>query len=320
MREFLDGTEPADLLQSKYADWFRQFRDKDKVRDDSYIASITESKRQLALAIRGDGYNPDLWRLDPRKFNPDDSGFGPIACTIGDFGQIMPWDGSHRAAILKALDEDVRARVWTRSARWQELRNFQIKDHYQPYPHPDLSHVKPTRRGVERYIEINKQIGEGPKTICVVGACTGMGARCLNSLGRVVGAIESHRERFLLLEAWNRFDPFCQAINKRVQEVENFRGVHVVVGLSVYHHVATNASTWGEVCKKLADCPVHFMEVAKSSDPQWHSQFRTEAKMLGKSPDELIVHTLQRAGGYTNREVVFRDDRYSGRETIKLSR
>lgn len=67
--------------------------------------------RALVASIKHGGYDPERWRTDPRAADWAGRGFGPITVTgAGDL--VWPRDGSHRACILRALDQPVPATVF----------------------------------------------------------------------------------------------------------------------------------------------------------------------------------------------------------------
>lgn len=65
--------------------------------------------RAMIAEIRAHGYDADRWRSDHRGYDAS-NGFGPISVRPRG-GTYVPWDGAHRACVLRALGLPVLAMV-----------------------------------------------------------------------------------------------------------------------------------------------------------------------------------------------------------------
>lgn len=90
-----------------YGAWYRS-----RLPDapDSHLQARVEHLRRIIADIRANGYDEQRWRTDPRKFDGVD-GTGPISVRPRQDGTVTPWDGAHRACILRALGLPVIAEV-----------------------------------------------------------------------------------------------------------------------------------------------------------------------------------------------------------------
>ncbi len=289
-------------------------------------ANMAECHRKLAISIRDEGYDKDRWKTCGRQLDPD-KGQGPITVNIGADGTIYSWDGLHRSAILKHLGLPVEAEVYKRDPRWVELSEFH-KTLYQPYPHPDFAGRKITRPGTERYEPIATWLkAHDIIDPLFVGACTGAAVVKFRDWGFQAFGIEPHKDRFPLAESWTR--RVCPASIVQVAAHDFLYGNYgAVIGLSVYHHVATSLEKWREVCKLLVACPVHIFELAGKSEKQWHDKFKSETdEWPGGAPlcaeSEMLYATCDENGGTSDgvvRERIYTDHTYASRQTIVLSR
>ena len=279
---------------------------------------MATSRKVLAESIRDGGYKIDGWKDSGRNLDPA-KGQGRITVNIGADGTIYSWDGLHRSAILKHLGRPVEVEVFKRDARWLELSEFH-KTLYQPFPHPDFAGRKVTRPGHVRYAAISNAISAcGAKSVIIVGACTGWGVERLTYdevFGQVHG-IEPHKDRFPLAKSFLEKSGRGTVEQIAAHEFTRYGDFGATVGLSVYHHVATSVERWREVCKLLAACPVHILELAADDAPQWHDKFREESNGL---PRSVIFDELCKAGNYGLGGCVFNDPAYANRQTISLVR
>ena len=93
-----------------------------------------------------------------------------------------------------------------------------------------------------------------------------------------------------------------------------------MVGLSVYHHVATCRERWREVCEKLAACPVHILELPHNHEKQWHDKFREERDSWLDGPWEQLLADLQNISDSRPLKTVYTDQTYAKRDTVMLCR
>ena len=286
--------------------------------EQAYCENLAGCKKALAESIRDDGYDPNAWRHCGRDFDYN-KGEGPITVTIGPDGTINSYDGLHRSAILRHLGQPVIAEVYQRNKRWVELREFH-KTLYTPYPHPDFAGRKVLRKGVERFDAIGKWMKEHD-AYCplVVGACIGWGMFRLLDVpwNSQVYGIEPQKERRDLAGAFISRLGRGMVQGKSAIEWDEYDKVGAVIGLSVYHHVATSLDQWQKVADKLAACPVQILELPEDSAKQWHNTFRAEC---GGRCKETILSVLAGAGDYMHREVIYTDRTYANRETIAMWR
>jgi len=277
--------------------------------------------QRLAQDIAENGYNPHAWREDPRheKWEADRPGaYGPLSVTIGPDGRINPWDGAHRSAILRVLGKECRARVYQRSEEWRALLDFNDKP-YTPYPHPDMNGRQAYRPGTERFSAIADFLAQRKAKRCLfVGACTGFGMAHLAARGFAVDGIEPHPERFKLAEAYlQRVSPESTLYPLPAFEFARYGDYDAVIGLAVWHHVATSLKRWVKVLGNLATCPIQIVELAGNEEGQWHDDFREYAHGM---PGHVVFESLIASGQYTDEQTIFTDTHYANRPTVALWR
>lgn len=288
--------------------------------DDAEARRIGECYRMLAANIKANGYISNAWQHDGRDFDVT-QGHGPMSVDIGNDGKLWPIDGSHRACILRLLGKSVNMWVWRRRPKWEKLKAFH-KTLYTPYPHPDFAGHPVNRKGGDRFIAVLRALaGSAVTGAVVVGACTGYGAIGFANAGIRVQAFEPCNERRALMEMLASRSSGYERFGVRptaAHEITTAYGwADVVVGMSVYQHVATTAERWALVCNHLAACRRHVIELPGNHEKQWHKQFREQSD--GK-PQEAIIKRLRWAGSYGPPEVIYTDYTYANRQTILLQR
>jgi hypothetical protein len=80
---------------------------------EPHLASAAVLELRALVRSITDGFDPDVWRTDPRGFDLTLDGFGPIVVTRSG-ETIHPRDGSRRASILRVLGRPIWAAVWSR--------------------------------------------------------------------------------------------------------------------------------------------------------------------------------------------------------------
>ncbi|MFZ2152097.1 MAG: hypothetical protein WAV09_03255 [Minisyncoccia bacterium] len=89
-----------------YCVWLREHRN----RTEAQIVVRVGYMRQMITEIKANGYDVERWRQDPRQFNPELTGFGPISVTVTSRGRVVfPRDGAHRSCVLLHLGLPVEA-------------------------------------------------------------------------------------------------------------------------------------------------------------------------------------------------------------------
>lgn len=305
------------LVSGELDAYCEYWKNRTKEDDDQRALSTATAYSQLAQKIRDEGFEADKWRTSDRVFD-ESRGQGPISVNISGDGKLVPWDGSHRACILRTLGREVHARPWKRAKRWQELREFYLKDKYTTYPHPDFADVKAYRRDRTRMDKVGEAAtGLGAKSIAVVGACTGFEVEVLSHHLQPVIGLEPHPERFALLKGWAARLGSGDVFKVYAHEWDGYANVGAVVGMSIYQHAASSLEQWRNVASMISASPVQILELPSNNEHQWHAGFKDEA---GGEPKELLVKELAEAGNYTTQRVIYTDETYAKRETILLAR
>lgn len=287
-------------------------------------ANMAKLWHERAIDIRDNGYKADAWREDKRQENwDDDKGFGPISVSIGPNGNLIPWDGAHRAAILRVLERPVEAVVHERSKRWAELKEFH-KTLYTPVDHPDFADHPVLRKDTARFEAIVAHLQSDIRDVLIVGACTGFCARFIDEYEQFdevevehrqpfdVLALEPKEERFALLRTTG---VLCQKV--AAADFTRYGEFDAVIGLSVYQHAATSLDKWRQIVYLLSKCSIQVLELPGNDEKQWHEEFR---KDTGGKPHEAILEYLCVPGGYRNAKTIYTDPTYANRNTYLLTR
>lgn len=264
--------------------------------------------------IGSNGYNPETARAMCEAAGYP---YGEIRLCCELDGRLGLSDGNHRfsAWYIGDCDQALEAEVVFYHPEWEELLRGAA---YQPYDHPLANSEAYTRQGLERYRAVASHLAGATVNRMMVnlelGSCLGMGMEILAKGGPVYGC--EHNTTFRAL-AERRFDilgdPNVKGHTKPVP-MDRWRSV---VGLSVWHHLATSVvalNAWAYSTR--ADR--HYIELPEPGSKTWKEGFLREIGPV--DPREVILEVIRGANGYTTTEEIYRDPQYADRVTLLLTR
>jgi len=293
----------------KYRAWWLEMRRKNgEDPSDEEADRFAVQYRDFARRVVKDGYNPD-----------DEK---PIKIIIQADGTLGCSDGNHRLCALAAAGvEFVPVTLGWVSPTWARLLRALGGRIYQPHPHPSFYGWVCTRPdSAARYTEIGRRLVEmGCKSVFEIGPAAGVGVQAMSRAGLAVSWIETDPD----------YARLCRSLSvvglpsSQVDALEECSRVDAVVGLAVWHHVATSVLALADAADRMGTAKVQVVELPSPDAPRWHKAYEEE---VGTPIRELTAHTLEvirspiTGAGYYNRCEVLRSESYGGRTTWILWR
>jgi len=321
--ELISPNCPSNLLNTKYAEWRKQLEVISKrppIPTPELIKGI-EHYKALSLSVVNN-YQPDLWKEDPRNFDPK-KGHGEITCAIITDGKIVINDGNHRLCALKAANKTIPPiKVYARAEQWKKPIEAQGETLHQRYFHPDCDGMPAIRKNEARFNAVSEELKKvNIQSVVEIGACLGFGSYLMTEQGLNVSAIEADTDKFRLLQCLERRVDNLTCIGGMFDKVKLHPEKNAaVVGMSVWHHLATSKDMLEELITKVSQYDCQVIELPTNKEVRWHDAFISSAGTTREGAAEYLLAQFAKLGGYHNQKIIFTDKQYVNRETWLLTR
>jgi len=250
-------------------------------------------------------------RVVEEGYRPYDD--NPIKITVQGDGRLGCYDGNHRLCALAAAGvEEIEVVDHWVSETWATLVSKLKGTVYQPHPHPSFNGWTVSRPDTaDRYREIALRLLKMDcKTAFEIGPCAGTGVQAMAAAGLGMSWCESSVAYSTLCRSLSAL----QVSTEEVKSILSAPATDAVMGLAVWHHVATSLDALDDAAEHLAGARVHVVELPTPEAPRWHRGYIEDSEQTTEDLPEWTLNRLQEAGKYTHREIL-RSEPYGNRTT-----
>ena len=249
--------------------------------------------------IRQNGYKSRGLQKEQRGKDRLFDGEDEITVNIGRHGDLIFNNGRHRMTFAKLAEiEKVPVAITVRHSAWENFKR-EIEEYaqlnngriYAPLTHIDLQNI-PSHYSQDRFETINRNLGEGNRTLLDIGAHWGYFCHRFEDEGLNCTAVEHYPLHLYFLNKLRR------AENRRFEVLSDSiltlskRGplkYDIVLALAIFHHFLKEEETFEGLKHLLNNLDTKEMYF----EPQLYDEAQMEGAFRNLSPEEFVDFILQ---------------------------